>query len=53
MNRTHIGRGPRLRQCAFWKEYLPQLLTTTGEQPKGYSNKMPFAPEPNRIEITI
>ncbi|XP_055301945.1 acetylcholinesterase-like isoform X2 [Sitodiplosis mosellana] len=29
MNRTHIGRGPRLRQCAFWKDYLPQLLTST------------------------
>lgn len=31
MNVSHIGRGPRLRQCAFWKDYLPQLLTSTSE----------------------
>lgn len=28
VNRKFIGSGPRLRQCAFWKEYLPQLLNT-------------------------
>lgn len=29
INTTYIGRGPRLRQCAFWKEYLPQLVQAT------------------------
>ncbi len=29
INTTHVGRGPRLRQCAFWKEYLPQLIQAT------------------------
>lgn len=31
INTTHIGRGPRLRQCAFWKEYLPQLIQATSK----------------------
>lgn len=31
INVSYIGRGPRLRQCAFWKDYLPQLLTSTSE----------------------
>lgn len=31
INTTHVGRGPRLRQCAFWKEYLPQLVQATCE----------------------
>lgn len=29
INSTYVGRGPRLRQCAFWKEYLPQLVQAT------------------------
>uniref|UniRef100_U5EXG0 Carboxylic ester hydrolase n=1 Tax=Corethrella appendiculata TaxID=1370023 RepID=U5EXG0_9DIPT len=29
LNTTYIGRGPRLRQCAFWKKYLPQLVAAT------------------------
>lgn len=29
VNTSYIGRGPRLRQCAFWKEYLPQLVAAT------------------------
>lgn len=29
MNTSFIGRGPRLRQCAFWKKYLPQLMAAT------------------------
>lgn len=29
-NSSEIGRGPRLRQCAFWKKYMPQILATTG-----------------------
>jgi len=29
MNTSYIGRGPRLRQCAFWKKYLPQLMAAT------------------------
>lgn len=24
-----IGKGPRRRQCAFWKEYIPKLFTAT------------------------
>lgn len=31
LNTTYIGRGPRLRQCAFWKKYLPQLIATTSK----------------------
>ncbi|XP_046462151.1 acetylcholinesterase-like [Daphnia pulex] len=26
-NHSWVGRGPRLRQCAFWKKYLPSLKT--------------------------
>ncbi|XP_035782837.1 acetylcholinesterase-like isoform X2 [Anopheles albimanus] len=29
MNTSFVGRGPRLRQCAFWKKYLPQLVAAT------------------------
>lgn len=29
INNTEIGSGPRVRQCAFWKKYLPQLLSAT------------------------
>ncbi|KAE8737177.1 Acetylcholinesterase 1/Carboxyl/Cholinesterase 57, partial [Frankliniella occidentalis] len=28
-NSTETGRGPRLKQCAFWKKYLPQLIAAT------------------------
>lgn len=28
-NSSTLGRGPRLRQCAFWKKYLPQLMAAT------------------------
>lgn len=31
LNTSYIGRGPRLRQCAFWKKYLPQLVATTSK----------------------
>lgn len=31
INTTEIGYGPRARQCAFWKKYLPQLLSATCE----------------------
>ncbi|XP_014229770.1 acetylcholinesterase-like isoform X2 [Trichogramma pretiosum] len=30
-NTTQIGYGPRSKQCAFWKKYLPQLLTATAK----------------------
>jgi len=30
VNSTATGRGPRLKQCAFWKKYLPQLQQLTG-----------------------
>lgn len=29
VNSSIIGRGPRAKQCAFWKEYLPQLVKVT------------------------
>ena len=25
-----VGRGPRTKYCAFWKEYLPKLINATG-----------------------
>lgn len=31
VNSTATGRGPRLKQCAFWKKYLPQLSQITCE----------------------
>ncbi|XP_029672946.1 acetylcholinesterase-like [Formica exsecta] len=31
INSTEIGSGPRVRQCAFWKKYLPQLLGATSK----------------------
>lgn len=34
-NSTETGRGPRLKQCAFWKKYLPQLITATCEYRAG------------------
>ncbi|KAJ9587339.1 hypothetical protein L9F63_019140, partial [Diploptera punctata] len=32
VNSTETGRGPRLKQCAFWKKYLPQLIATTSRR---------------------
>ncbi|XP_044730574.1 acetylcholinesterase-like [Chrysoperla carnea] len=29
VNTSETGRGPRLKQCAFWKKYLPQLISVT------------------------
>ncbi|XP_018311645.1 acetylcholinesterase isoform X1 [Mycetomoellerius zeteki] len=31
INNTEIGSGPRVRQCTFWKKYLPQLLGATSK----------------------
>lgn len=31
VNTTATGRGPRLKQCAFWKKYLPQLMQVTSK----------------------
>ncbi|KAK9680178.1 Carboxylesterase family [Popillia japonica] len=31
VNSTATGHGPRLKQCAFWKTYLPQLTQITAE----------------------
>ncbi|CAG0920909.1 unnamed protein product, partial [Notodromas monacha] len=25
----NTGRGPRVKQCAFWKQFLPQLYAAT------------------------
>lgn len=33
VNSTEIGNGPRVRQCTFWKKYLPQLLGATCKYP--------------------
>lgn len=30
-NSSEIGNGPRVRQCIFWKNYLPQLVAGTCE----------------------
>ncbi|CAK9815303.1 Ace [Anthophora plagiata] len=30
-NSSEIGSGPRVRQCTFWKKYLPQLLAATSK----------------------
>ncbi|ODN05788.1 Acetylcholinesterase [Orchesella cincta] len=32
-NAVNVGRGPRLKQCAFWKKYLPQLVQATCKNP--------------------
>ena len=29
INRTRAGNGPRRRQCAFWRHYVPALYTAT------------------------
>ncbi|XP_077287988.1 acetylcholinesterase-like [Arctopsyche grandis] len=29
VNASATGRGPRVKQCAFWKKYLPQLIAVT------------------------
>lgn len=31
VNNTEVGYGIRVRQCAFWKKYIPQLLASTSE----------------------
>ncbi|CAG0878892.1 unnamed protein product [Darwinula stevensoni] len=33
------GRGPRIRECAFWRQFLPQLLHATGYFRKMESNE--------------
>ncbi|XP_057331587.1 acetylcholinesterase-like [Microplitis mediator] len=30
-NTTDVGQGIRTRQCAFWKKYLPQLISATSK----------------------
>ncbi|XP_013793998.1 acetylcholinesterase-like isoform X1 [Limulus polyphemus] len=32
INSTKIGRGPRAEYCAFWQQYLPQLVKRTSTQ---------------------
>lgn len=31
-NSTSVGRGPRLKKCAFWKKFAPKLLKLTADQ---------------------
>ena len=26
-----VGRGPRIKECAFWDEYIPQLIVASGK----------------------
>lgn len=26
-----VGRGPRSKECAFWKDYLPKLVAATSK----------------------
>ncbi|XP_071571350.1 acetylcholinesterase [Temnothorax nylanderi] len=35
LNNTEVGSGPRVRQCTFWKKYLPQLLGATSKLDAG------------------
>lgn len=28
---SHIGTGPRRKQCAFWKKLLPNLMAAVGK----------------------
>ncbi|CAH0557610.1 unnamed protein product [Brassicogethes aeneus] len=39
VNTTATGRGPRLKQCAFWKKYLPQLQQLSVEMQNQPSKK--------------
>ncbi|KAK4310704.1 hypothetical protein Pmani_017733 [Petrolisthes manimaculis] len=32
-NSTSTGRGPRLKKCAFWKNFTPKLLRLTANKP--------------------
>ena len=31
VDQAGVGRGPRLKQCAFWKNFLPQLVKHSGK----------------------
>ena len=31
VGRSSVGSGPRLKQCALWKKYLPSLETAAGK----------------------
>lgn len=31
VNTSSTGKGPRIRPCVFWKQYLPQLIETAGK----------------------
>lgn len=33
-NSTAIGRGPRIKKCAFWKNFIPKLLKLTANKPR-------------------
>lgn|SRR6218665_1309077 len=39
-----VGRGPRSNYCAFWAEYLPQVISTTGwlTQPNSTHDFLPL-----------
>lgn len=39
VNSTATERGPRLKQCAFWKKYLPQLQQMTGKYKMVYCKR--------------
>ncbi|GAB6020561.1 Acetylcholinesterase [Chamberlinius hualienensis] len=41
-NSTATGKGPRLKNCAFWKKYIPQLSAATDKMfvPNATQNKV-------------
>ncbi|NP_001037380.1 acetylcholinesterase type 1 precursor [Bombyx mori] len=43
VNSSSVGRGLRVKQCAFWQKHLPQLMAATNkpEPPKNCTNSVP------------
>uniref|UniRef100_A0A0P4WKV8 Carboxylic ester hydrolase n=1 Tax=Scylla olivacea TaxID=85551 RepID=A0A0P4WKV8_SCYOL len=40
-NNFSTGRGPRLKECAFWKKFAPKLLKLTANLPSQGAEKCP------------
>ncbi|XP_076040560.1 acetylcholinesterase-like [Oratosquilla oratoria] len=41
-NISVIGKGPRLKKCAFWKKFLPKLSKLTAEKPSKGPEQCPI-----------
>ncbi|KAK3925052.1 Acetylcholinesterase [Frankliniella fusca] len=56
-NSTETGRGPRLKQCAFWKKYLPQLIAATSNmhssECSGAAGPAPPAPPAMLLAVVL